>query len=158
MAENSSSGASFETNAFVMSNSVARRSRSRTAACLARKPSTATANSVATRSRNSISAGLGSYGATELKPNAPSRFSPAVRGTSIRVLSPNSRRERLAGTHVVRLYQRIKRAKNHQKAVVAVARHLAEATWWVLTKQEVYREPLKARQALSSTHAVSAFV
>jgi transposase len=59
---------------------------------------------------------------------------------------------RLAGTHVVRLYQRIKRAKNHQKAVVAVARHLAEATWWVLTKQEVYREPRNARQALSSTH------
>jgi transposase len=29
----------------------------------------------------------------------------------------------LGGTHVVRLYQRIKRAKNHQKAVVAVARH-----------------------------------
>jgi transposase len=59
---------------------------------------------------------------------------------------------RLAGTHVVRLYQRIKRAKNHQKAVVAVARHLAEAAWWVLTKQEVYREPRAARQALSSTH------
>jgi hypothetical protein len=48
---------------------------------------------------------------------------------------------RLAGTHVVRLYQRIRRAKNHQKAVVAVGRHLAEAAWWVLTKQEVYREP-----------------
>jgi transposase len=59
---------------------------------------------------------------------------------------------RLAGTHVVRLYQRIKRAKNHQKAVVAVARHLAEAAWWVLTKQEVYREPRKARQVLWSTH------
>ena len=58
----------------------------------------------------------------------------------------------LAGTHVVRLYQRIKRAKNHQKAVVAVARHLAEAAWWVLTKQEVYREPRNARQTLSSTH------
>ena len=58
----------------------------------------------------------------------------------------------LAGTHVVRLYQRIKR-KNHQKAVVAVARHLAEAAWWVLTKQEVYREPQGPRQqALSSTH------
>ena len=52
---------------------------------------------------------------------------------------------RLAGTHVVRLYQRIKRAKNHQKAVVAVARHLAEAAWWVLTKQEVYREPKSKR-------------
>ena len=59
---------------------------------------------------------------------------------------------RLSGTHVVRLYQRIKRSKNHQKAVVAVARHLAEAAWWVLTKQEVYREPRNARLALSSTH------
>jgi transposase len=59
---------------------------------------------------------------------------------------------RLAGTHVVRLYQRIKRSKNHQKAVVAVARHLAEAAWWVLTKQEVYREPQRPRQALSSMH------
>jgi transposase len=59
----------------------------------------------------------------------------------------------LAGTHVVRLYQRIKRGKNHQKAVVAVARHLAEAAWWVLTKQEIYREPRGPRQqALSSTH------
>jgi transposase len=60
---------------------------------------------------------------------------------------------RLAGTHVVRLYQRIKTRKNHQKAVVALARHLAEAAWWVLTKQEVYREPHGPRQqALSSTH------
>jgi transposase len=45
---------------------------------------------------------------------------------------------RLTGTHVARLYQRIRRAKNHQKAVVV---HLAEAAWWVLPKQEVYREP-----------------
>jgi transposase len=60
---------------------------------------------------------------------------------------------RLAGTHVVQLYQRIKRAKNHQKAVVAVARHLAEAAWWVLTKEEGYREPQSARpKVLSSTH------
>jgi transposase len=59
---------------------------------------------------------------------------------------------RLAGSHVVRLYQRIRRAKNHQKAVVAVARHLAEASYWVLSKQEVYREPRIARLALSSTH------
>jgi transposase len=59
---------------------------------------------------------------------------------------------RLAGTHVVRLYQRIKRANNHQKAVVAVTRHLAEAAWWVLTKQEVYREPQGTHKDLSSTH------
>src|SRR6204780_4761005 len=60
---------------------------------------------------------------------------------------------RLAGTHVVRLNQRIKRNKNHKKAVVAGGRHLAEAAWWVLTKQAVYREPQGPRQqALSSTH------
>jgi transposase len=59
---------------------------------------------------------------------------------------------RLAGSHVVRLYQRIKRGKNHQKAVVAVARHLAEAAWWVLTKQEVYREPQGSQRTLSSKH------
>jgi transposase len=59
---------------------------------------------------------------------------------------------RLAGTHAVRLYQRIKRAKNHQKAVVAVARHLAEAAWWVLKRQEVYREPLmKAKRPVFSS-------
>jgi len=59
---------------------------------------------------------------------------------------------RLSGTHVVRLYQRIKRAKNHQKAAMAVARHLAEAAWWVLSKLEDYREPHCSQQALSSTH------
>lgn len=48
---------------------------------------------------------------------------------------------RLAGSHVVRLYQRLSKTKNHQKAVVAVARHLAEAAYWVLTRQEVYRDP-----------------
>lgn len=58
----------------------------------------------------------------------------------------------LAGTHVVRLYQRIRRAKNHQKAVVAVGRHLAEAAWRVLSTQEVYREPQRSPLALSSTH------
>ena len=68
MAENNSSGDSFDTSAFVMSNSVRSRSRSRTASCLARKDSTATANSLATRSRNASSAGLGSYGARAAEP------------------------------------------------------------------------------------------
>ena len=61
-------------------------------------------------------------------------------------------RRRLAGTHVVRLHQRIKRTKNHQKAAVAVARHLAEAAWWMLTRSEVYCEPIGSQKALSSTH------
>ena len=56
--------------------------------------STATANSLATRSRNAISPGLGLTADMELKPNAPSRSSPVVRGTRIVVLIPNSRRAR----------------------------------------------------------------
>src|ERR1700682_603110 len=56
---------------------------------------------------------------------------------------------RLAGTHVVRLYQRIRRAKNHQKAVVGGGGHLAEAAWWVLTRQENYREPHGSRAGRS---------
>ncbi len=43
--------------------------------------------------------------------------------------------------HVVELYQRLRKHKGHAKAVVAVARHLAEAIYWVLTKDEDYREP-----------------
>ena len=48
--------------------------------------------------------------------------------------------------HGVKLYQRVKSRKGHAKAVVAVARHLAEATYWVLTKEEPYREPVSSSQ------------
>jgi transposase len=51
--------------------------------------------------------------------------------------------------HVSRLYLRIRQRKGHQKAVGAVARHLAEATYWILTKGEPYREP--RWHAVSST-------
>jgi transposase len=43
--------------------------------------------------------------------------------------------------HVVRLYQRIRRRKGHGKAVGAVARHLAEASYWMLRKKETYQDP-----------------
>ena len=43
--------------------------------------------------------------------------------------------------HVSRLYHRIKHKKGHAKAVGAVARHLAEAAFWLLNKQEAYKEP-----------------
>jgi len=43
--------------------------------------------------------------------------------------------------HVSRLYVRIARRKGHAKAIGAVARHLAEATFWILSKHEPYREP-----------------
>jgi len=51
--------------------------------------------------------------------------------------------------HVVQLYQRVSHRKGHQKAIGAVARHLAEATYWMLTKREPYHEP--ARRPETST-------
>jgi len=46
--------------------------------------------------------------------------------------------------HVVRLYQRLRASKCHGKAATAVARHLAESSWWILTKKQPYREPAPA--------------
>lgn len=43
--------------------------------------------------------------------------------------------------HVVRLYQRVYKHKGHAKAITAVGRHLAEATYWMLKNNEPYREP-----------------
>jgi transposase len=43
--------------------------------------------------------------------------------------------------HVVKLYRRIKARKGSAKAVVAAGRHLSEATFWILHKNEPYREP-----------------
>jgi transposase len=53
--------------------------------------------------------------------------------------------------HVVLLYERIKAAtKISGKAKVAVARHLAESAWWVLTKKQAYREPTSAQVTSSN--------
>ncbi|MBI2973005.1 MAG: hypothetical protein HYY39_04360, partial [Armatimonadetes bacterium] len=43
--------------------------------------------------------------------------------------------------HTSRLYDRVDRRKGHQKAIGAVARHLAEATYWMLAKEEAYCDP-----------------
>jgi transposase len=62
-------------------------------------------------------------------------------------------RKKWASRHVAQLYERVRQSsKMHGKAVMAVARHLAEASYWMLSKQEVYQEPQGARTALSSTH------
>jgi transposase len=58
-------------------------------------------------------------------------------------------RSRNPHRHVSRLYQRVKIRKGHPKAIGAVARHLAEATYWILKKREAYREPSYSR--VSST-------
>jgi transposase len=62
-------------------------------------------------------------------------------------------RKRWAGRHVAQLYERVKQStRMHGKAAMAVARHLAEASYWMLSKQQVYREPHFPQQVLSSTH------
>ena len=43
--------------------------------------------------------------------------------------------------HVSQLYLRVRSRKGHPKAVGAVARHLAEAAFHVLSRQEEYRDP-----------------
>ena len=58
--------------------------------------------------------------------------------------------QRLGDIHAVRLYRRLRKRKGHAKAVTAVARHLAEAAFWVLKRQEPYKEPQGCR--VSSTH------
>jgi transposase len=50
-------------------------------------------------------------------------------------------RRRWPTRHVTQVYQRIEQRKGHDKAIGAVARHLAEATYWILHKHEPYREP-----------------
>lgn len=49
-------------------------------------------------------------------------------------------RGRTRPRHVSRLYERVARRKGHAKAIMAVARHLAEATYWMLRNGEAYRE------------------
>lgn len=46
-----------------------------------------------------------------------------------------------SGSRLIAKYQRLKERKNSGIATGAVARMLAEATYWVMTKQEPYTEP-----------------
>lgn len=52
-----------------------------------------------------------------------------------------SQHPRWRDRHVCRVYRRIRSRKGHAIAIGAVARHLSEAAFWVLTRQEPYREP-----------------
>ena len=53
--------------------------------------------------------------------------------------------------HAVRLYRRVKATtKISGKAKVAVGRHPAEASWWVLRRKQGYREPTSVKVTSSS--------
>lgn len=58
--------------------------------------------------------------------------------------------KRWAGRHVGQLYLRVRERGGHGKAVVAVARHLAEATYWMLRRNEPYKEPEKSQTVSSN--------
>ena len=60
-----------------------------------------------------------------------------------------TRQKQWAGRHAVQLYQRLKASKCHGKAATAVARHLAESSWWILSKKQPYREPAPATMSSS---------
>ncbi|MFY9529054.1 MAG: IS110 family transposase [Candidatus Acidiferrales bacterium] len=53
--------------------------------------------------------------------------------------------QRCPERHVSELYFRLRQRKGHSKAVGAVARHLAEAAFYVLSRQEAYRDPTADR-------------
>lgn len=57
---------------------------------------------------------------------------------------------RMPDCHVLRLYWRVRKHKGHAKAITAVGRHLAEATYWMLKKNEPYHEP-KVKTLVSYT-------
>jgi hypothetical protein len=52
----------------------------------------------------------------------------------------------MTGRHVVALYQRISRTKGHAKAIGALRRHLAEASYAVLRSGQPYHEPALSRK------------
>lgn len=64
------------------------------------------------------------------------------------VISRNYRRH--PDRCLFRLYARMRHKHGHSKAIGAVARRLAESAYWVLKKQEPYREPC-SRQTASTT-------
>lgn len=53
----------------------------------------------------------------------------------------SAHRKAWSNLHVAQKYTELKKAKCHGKAIGAVSRHLAEATWHILTKGESYRDP-----------------
>jgi transposase len=53
----------------------------------------------------------------------------------------SSKRKLWPDRHAVQLYERLRANKCHGKAATAVARHLAESSWWILSKKQPYRDP-----------------
>lgn len=79
------------------------------------------------------------YGRTRPDVNRYLKWAFAEAGNSVAV-----NYKRCPERHVSQLYFRLRQRKGHGKAVGAVARHLAEAAFHVLSRQEAYRDPTAA--------------
>ncbi len=79
------------------------------------------------------------YGRTRPDVNRYLKWAFAEAGNAVAV---NYRR--CPERHVSQLYARLRVRKGHAKAVGAVARHLAEAAFHVLSRQQAYRDPTVA--------------
>lgn len=76
------------------------------------------------------------YGRTRPDVNRYLKWAFAEAGNSVAV-----NHTRCPDRHVSQLYQRLRERKGHSKAIGAVARHLAEAAFHVLSRQQVYQDP-----------------
>lgn len=76
------------------------------------------------------------YGRTRPDVNRYLKWAFAEAGNSVAV-----NHLRCPERHVSQLYRRLRERKGHSKAVGAVARHLAEAAFHVLSRQQAYRDP-----------------
>jgi transposase len=81
------------------------------------------------------SGGKTRYGRTRPDVNHYLKWAYAEAGNSVAV-----NRKRFPYRHVSQLYTRVRTRRGHAQAVGAVARHLAEATYWMLSKNEPYQE------------------
>jgi len=90
------------------------------------------------------SGGKTRYGRTRPDVNHYLKWAYAEAANSVAV-----NHKRFPDRHVSQLYQRVRSRRGHATAVGAVARHLAEATYWVLRRNEPYRDP--GLKSVSST-------
>ena len=81
------------------------------------------------------SGGKTHYGRTRPDVNHYLKWAYAEAGNSVAL-----NHKRFPYRHVSQLYSRLKTRRGHAKAIGAVSRHLAEATYWMLTKHEPYQE------------------
>ena len=94
------------------------------------------ASYAATTPRVHSSGGKTRYGRLRSDVNRHLKWAFAEAGNSVAV-----NHQRWPDRHVSRIYRRVRQRRGHAVAVGAVARHLAEATFYILAKKETYRDP-----------------